>query len=80
MTTPAAIESPWLTQKQAAARAQRGVRVINEALRNGELRGYQRGVGGNWRIDRDDLDAWVRGETPPPIAAPAITRPHVVRS
>jgi excisionase family DNA binding protein len=79
MTNALGIETPWLTQKQAVAYSQRSERTINEALRNGELRGHQRGRGCNWLIHRDDLDAWIRGE----IASaepPAVTRPRAVRA
>jgi excisionase family DNA binding protein len=79
MTTHPELDSPWLTCEQAGARSQRSVAVLNRALRSGELRGYQRRFGGNWRIHRDDLDSWIRGEAPAPVAAPAITRPHAVR-
>jgi excisionase family DNA binding protein len=59
MNTPV---GPWLTVKQAAARAQRGERTVLAALADESLRGHRPGERGNWRIHLDDLDAWVRGE------------------
>lgn len=62
-------ESPILTVKEAAAYARCCDRLIYRALRRRELKGSQ-GVGpvqtprGTWRIHRDDLDAWLRGENP----------------
>jgi len=68
-----AVQSPWLTQAEAAKYAKRGIRLINEALRNGELRGHQSGRNCKWLINVADLDAWIRGEiadaAPPRIAS-----------
>lgn len=55
-------DSPWHTMPEAAARARVSADAIGDALRTGELRGYQSGRGGRWRIHRDDIDAWVKGE------------------
>jgi len=55
-------QTPWLTQSEAADYARRSVGYINKALRDGSLRGSQTKRGGDWRIHRDDLDAWIRGE------------------
>jgi excisionase family DNA binding protein len=60
--TAITVEGPWLTVRQAAARAQRGRRTILNALDDETLRGYRRGERGRWRIHVDDVDAWVRGE------------------
>ena len=56
------IESPWLTAAESAQYSRRSVSTINNALRDGSLRGYQPKKNGTWRIHRDDLDAWMRGE------------------
>lgn len=52
----------WHTTNSAAAYAAVHAQTILTALRSGELRGSQRKKSGNWRIHRDDLDAWLRGE------------------
>jgi hypothetical protein len=61
----------WLSPKQAGERAQRHERTVRNALHEyvssrGKrgLRGFQEGPGCCWRIDREDVDAWVRGERP----------------
>lgn len=66
-------DSPWLTPTEACGRARCSERTILEALRSQELRGYQSGRGGRWRIHVEDLDAWVRGETAE-VQVPAVTR------
>lgn len=78
MTSALGIETPWFTQKQAVAYSQRSERTINEALRNGELRGYQPSRNARWLIHRDDLDAWIRGEKASFDPPPAITRPRSI--
>lgn len=67
----AAPVGPWLSPKQAGIRAGRHERTVREALHeyqrtNGKsgLRGSQRGPNCTWRIDINDVDAWVRGEKP----------------
>lgn len=64
----------WLNVPQAAEHAGYGPDVIYDGLRSGELRGYRRSDRGRWRISQEDLDAWVRGEEPPPLEAPRLTR------
>lgn len=66
-------DSPWLKVPEAADRARCGVSTVLRALAAEELRGYQGGKGGRWRIHVDDLDAWVRGETAE-VRVPAVTR------
>lgn len=65
--------SPWFTQEEAAAHARSNYDTVGDALRSGELRGYQAGKGGKWRIHRDDIDAWIRGEIAP-VVVPNLTR------
>lgn len=55
----------WLTTSEAAEVARRHPTVIQRALATGELIGYRRGSRGHYRINRSDLDAWIRGETEP---------------
>lgn len=48
--------------------------TLLRALRSGELAGDQRaGRRGHWRIERDALDAWIRGEKAP-VKVPSVTR------
>lgn len=68
------IESPWLTAREAAEYSRRSAGTINKALRDGSLRGSQKVRGGDWRIHRDDLDAWIRGELAPVIVPAKVTR------
>lgn len=66
----ATFTSPWLTQREAAAFSRRSIRMVNEALRAGALRGYQTKPGGNgkrggaWSIHVDDLNDWIRAGSP----------------
>lgn len=75
--------SPWLTQREAADYARRGVGVINEALRTGQLRGFQSKPGGKgkrggtWRVHVADLDAWIRGEDPQDAQTPGSRIPRI---
>ena len=39
--------------------------AVFRALEIAGERGYQRVKGGKWRIHRDDVDAWLRGEEAP---------------
>ena len=53
----------WHDTKSAGVYAGVSTDTILDALQSGECRGYQRvSPGGKWRIHRDDLDAWMRGE------------------
>ena len=56
-----------LTREDAAALLKVSPRTIQRLLKAGELPG--RKVGGQWRFDRDQLRAWVRGERVAPVAA-----------
>lgn len=66
-------DSPWRTPKEAADYTRCSVDTLLDALRSQELRGYQSGSGGRWRIHLDDLDAWVRGEVAD-VQIPAVSR------
>ena len=48
-----------LTPAEAATSARRHPVTIREALRAGELHGFQRVKGGRWLIHQACLDAWV---------------------
>lgn len=66
-------DSPWFTVTEAAARARVNVDTIGDALRSGDLRGYQSGRGGRWRIHVNDIDSWIKGELA------AVVVPHARR-
>lgn len=52
----------WFDARQAGLYAGMHPRTISDALRDGSLKGSQRVDGGKWKVHRDDLDAWLRGE------------------
>ncbi|EFQ84688.1 DNA binding domain, excisionase family [Aeromicrobium marinum DSM 15272] len=52
----------WFSTAQAAQHSGWSSKTVLRALRDGTLAGSQRMAGGRWRIHRDDLDAWLRGE------------------
>lgn len=56
------LESPWLVPVEAAPYARCDLDTLYAALNSGELVGHRRGEKGRWRINRADLDAWIRGE------------------
>lgn len=62
MTTATISDRIWFTTNQAAEYTGRHRQTVANALRTGELEGNQRHVGSHWRIHRDALDAWMRGE------------------
>jgi excisionase family DNA binding protein len=53
-----------LTVAQASTYASCHPKTMLRALRRGDLLGYQRGASCTWRIYREDLDRWIRGEQP----------------
>lgn len=57
-------ERLWFTTSQAADYAGCHQVTVADACRSGALRAGQPGGAGRgrWRIHRDDLDAWLRGE------------------
>lgn len=55
-------ERVWFSTTQAAEYTGRHPKTLHKALAAGELNGNQRHAGCSWRIHRDDLDAWMRGE------------------
>nr|WP_269320101.1 helix-turn-helix domain-containing protein [Rhodococcus sp. UNC23MFCrub1.1] len=59
-----------MTFAEACAYARVGQQSMYRALRTRELKATQGAVRpdterGRWRIHRDDLDEWIRGERPP---------------
>jgi excisionase family DNA binding protein len=61
------VERVWLTIDEASQRCGVSKPTLYAAARDGELRGYQRGKGGTWRVHVDDLDAWMRGASTPSL-------------
>lgn len=53
----------WFSTTQAAEYAGRHQKTVLNALYLGDLKGAQRQTGCSWRIHRDDLDSWLRGES-----------------
>ncbi|KJF21923.1 DNA-binding protein [Rhodococcus sp. AD45-ID] len=59
-----ALETPWMTVKEVAAYSRRSGDAVYIALQSGELKASQsKAPKGRWNIHRDDVDAWLRGET-----------------
>ncbi|MER5388349.1 helix-turn-helix domain-containing protein [Saccharopolyspora sp. NPDC002686] len=56
--------SPWMTVKEVATYSRHDRKFVLTALRRSQLRGFQACVNGTWRIHRDDVDTWIRGEKP----------------
>lgn len=56
------IDRIWFSTTQAADYAGRHPKTILDALHIGDLKGSQRAAGCSWRIHRDALDAWLRGD------------------
>ena len=56
-------ERVWHTVQSAIEYSGYSERTILDALRDGTLKGTQRVKNGRWRIERADLDAWLRGES-----------------
>lgn len=54
----------WFNTTQAGEYTGRHPKTILHALYDGELRGSQKHPRCSWRIHKDWLDAWLRGETP----------------
>jgi excisionase family DNA binding protein len=62
-------ETPWMVLAEVCEYARGGRDEVLTALADGSLRGYQVKPGGKWRIHRDDVDTWLRGEQAQPIDA-----------
>ncbi|GAC1377599.1 MAG: hypothetical protein NVSMB4_07010 [Acidimicrobiales bacterium] len=57
--------SPWMSSPQVAAYSGCGKDTVLRALQSGDLVGRQRTApNGRWHVHRDDVDRWLRGETP----------------
>jgi excisionase family DNA binding protein len=52
----------WLTPADVQEITGFGRTEVYAALQTGELEGHQRGKGRLWRIHRDAVDVWIRGE------------------
>jgi excisionase family DNA binding protein len=58
-----ALDLVWLTPAQVQLITGFGRTEVYAALQAGELEGHQRGKGRLWRVHRDAVSAWVRGES-----------------
>lgn len=60
---PAPFETPWMTVPDVCRYAHANKNIVYRALQVGELRGHQHvAPRGTWRVHRDDVDLWLRGE------------------
>lgn len=55
-------EPEWLTVKQVAAHAQVSEETVRRWLRGGELHGHKIGRRAGYRVRRDDLERFMKGE------------------
>ncbi len=62
-TARARDDSPWLTPREAAARAKCGVKLLYASVRAGKLRAVRLGARNDIRIHTDWLDAWMAAAT-----------------
>jgi excisionase family DNA binding protein len=60
-TTPD--ESPWLTAREAAARAKCSTKFLYASIRGGKLRAVRLGVRNDIRVHVTWLDAWIASAT-----------------
>ncbi|MBY6708468.1 helix-turn-helix domain-containing protein [Rhodococcus sp. BP-241] len=67
--------SPWMTVPEVCEYGRTNRSAVYRALQVGELRGHQHvAPRGTWRVHRDDVDLWLRGEI---AGAPVSSiRPH----
>jgi len=70
--------SPWITVREAAAYARVNTHTIYNALRAGDLEGFQiNGKASNpWLTTAEAIDAWIRGERPGVSKSPESNRPR----
>ena len=59
---PVVVHRPWLTIEQAAAELQVNPRTIWSEIHRGHLKASR--VGAQWRISRENLDAYLQPVTP----------------
>ena len=56
------IKQVWFSPTEVQTMTRVSRTEIYLALQTGDLKGHQRTKGGTWRIHRDAVDAWMRGE------------------
>ncbi|MGV0785183.1 helix-turn-helix domain-containing protein [Mycolicibacterium sp. XJ775] len=62
-------DTPWLNQKEASEYAKQSVDSIRAAVKAGDLVAYAIGKSGrDFRLNREDIDAWMRSRTWEPVA------------
>ena len=54
-----------LTVREVAAKARVHTETVTKALRDGELIGYHRRKGTNWRVPEENVSPWLRGTKVP---------------
>ena len=60
----AATDTPWMNQQEAAEYARQSVHQVRAAVKNGDLIAYAIGKSGReYRLNRDDVDAWMKSRT-----------------
>lgn len=69
MNTSVSNPSPWMTPKEAAARARCGVKLIYRAVQAGHLKAAHLGYRRDIRTKADWVDAWLEQMSEPrPVA------------
>jgi len=63
MTNDATEISPWLTAREAAARAKCGINLLYAAIRAGKLRAVRLGARNDIRVHVTWVDAWMSAAT-----------------
>lgn len=53
----------WETAAQAAKRTQQSPDLIRAAVKRGDLPAYPVGKGRDYRLDADEVDAWMRSRS-----------------
>jgi excisionase family DNA binding protein len=61
----------WATKREAAEHVRVSPELIAEAVRDGDLPAYSVGKGRDYRLDLDEVDAWMKARTWEPKAASA---------
>ncbi|MGO1049828.1 helix-turn-helix domain-containing protein [Crossiella sp. CA198] len=56
----------WLSVTEAATHAKRHEQTVRRALRTGRLQGYQHKECASWRIQREAVDRWLKGQPAEP--------------
>ncbi len=60
-------DTPWLTVKEAAARARMGTHLLYREIRNGRLKAARIGGRGQCRLLAEWVDAWLVASSEPEL-------------